>query len=419
MQKSIMFGMLAVGLTACAPNLEVSIKKRWSDSIRNLALRAVYPMREDVFVGTLRLTRAQSEPYSLDSLSLGYVDLSANLNEGYRSQPEFPATKEPTQFTISSDGKKVALNTAWKQSTTSGPSIFASALGDTKRLRQAAIPGLSIAQISEADFARGGPLSVIASAFRRNSTLNLTLKGIESVEIDEVDATKRFYSEVNARLKRDPWFAGTICNSLPKFGVKKLGDVRIEMVTRAFYARAVEYNYGDNASAALRASAGKTAIPSTKDIFKESGVAAGQGNEGNANQGVAAEQSAADVGDTGTVIPGSAARIAAQREEGSSLVEVFERPLAFGVSSISVSPAGLDIDCPAVLKELGWVLAGPLVAPQAATPIRPLPPQAPASSTTTPLGNKNSVSCKQLLKEGNSPLLVEAKRSKGQCSDAS
>ncbi len=55
MFKKIFSYTLVLSLLACSPNLTFSVKERWSKSIRNFALQPVYPMREDVFVGTLRL----------------------------------------------------------------------------------------------------------------------------------------------------------------------------------------------------------------------------------------------------------------------------------------------------------------------------------------------------------------------------
>lgn len=340
-----------VSLGACTNNLEVSVKERWQKSIRNFALQAVYPMREDVFLGTMRLTSSEEDPFSLKSRSLGFIDISGAIAQAEASKPNYPRTSAPSNFVVGPDGKLTKGRSTWTQPTKDRalrptPSI------DPNRLRLAALPGVSVVRITEADFAQRGLLSAIAGSFRSDANLNIDLTGIESLEIDDITAFQRFQTEFRRRIQTVRWYPEAICSSAAGLGDPTLKNTQVQMVTRVFYARGIVYNYGTNVSAALKAVKGQEGIINSENVFQPSSVAAGDGVEeggaGNAAPQPNTEQPAptsAQTGDVTSIAPGTVAKVAAKSETGTSLTEIFERPLAFGVTTIAFDPKDFGILC--------------------------------------------------------------------------
>ena len=331
-------------VSSCSPNLEFSVKDRWSKSITNLALQPVYPMREDVFIGTLRLVRVKDEAFSIGSRSLGYLDLAGALDEAQRKLPNYPASGEPSKLEISAaNGVQKTAKTAWKQPTnTSG--VFPPTPGVApQRLRLAAIPGVSLTRVTEADFGRRNLFSAIAGAYRRDARLDINVTAVETVEINDIDAFREFKNNILVSLISDQNYRDGICASAAALGDPALDNVNIQMITRVFYARGIEYTFSDDASGALRAAEGDTGIPDSSNIFQQSTVDAGSA-VGGEQQGENPSKQAQAPNIT-TISPGTVAKIAVQRKNGSSLTEIFERPLAFGVQTLSVSPKRIGLRC--------------------------------------------------------------------------
>ena len=343
---------LSLLLTGCAPNLDFSVKDRWAKSVRNLALQPVYPMREDVFVGTLRIVSSNEDAFSLKSRSLGYVSIHDALAQAERRKPQYPVSGTSNTVSLGSEDK--AKLTAWKQPTATN-ALVPNLSSNPERLRLAAIPGVSLVRVSEADLAKRGLLKVIAAAFRRNSELTINLKGVETLEIDDISAAKALVFGIHSPAVHDPWFGQGVCTAAVALGDPSLDSIQIQMITRVFYARAIEYNYGDDASAALKQVSSKEAVTDTSGNAAPSTTPAGAAVEGDGTK-PAEKPAAATVGDVSNVAPGTVAKVAVQRKDGSSLTEVFERPLAFGVGVLAVSPKEIGIKC---------TPGGLLVAPRA------------------------------------------------------
>ena len=343
-------GLVALLVGGCAPNLDFSVQDRWSRSVRNLALQPVYPMREDVFVGTLRVVSNRDDAFSINSRSLGYVSIHGALVESERSQPEYPATSTGSQLTVGGPDTNTRLS--WEQPASG--SLAPNLSRQPNRLRLAAIPGVSLVRVSEADLAQRGVLRAIGAAFRRDSNLTINLKGVETLEIDDVSAAKALQYGVLQPYQSDPWFGHGICTAAVALGDPTLESIQIQMVTRVFYARAIEYNYGDDASAALQQVRGVDSFIDSADVFDASSTEAGAevaggsttGANTDANEAAAdAEPTNAQQIDLANVAPGTVARVGVRSQNGSTLTEVFQRPLAFGVSVLAVAPADLGLQC--------------------------------------------------------------------------
>lgn len=410
--RQFILAMAFLPLIACTSNVEVSVKDRWQKSIRNFALQAVYPMREDVFLGTMRLATDEEDPFSLKSRSLGYIDISGAIAQSEANKPNYPSTSTPSNFVIGSDGKLTKTRTTWTQPFADSalrptPNI------DPRRLRLAALPGVSVVRITEADFARRGLLSAIAGSFRSDANLNIDLTGIESLEIDDVTAFQVFQTQFQRRLQTVRWYPEAICSSAAGLGDPTLQRTQIQMVTRVFYARGIVYNYGTNVSAALKQAKGQEGIINSENVFQESSTNAGdaveEGGSGNANAQQASQQpnpTKAQSGDVASISPGTVTKIASQSSSGTSLTEIFERPLAFGVTTIAFDPKSFGILCDEngnyvgqqrLVDDRGAALKGkrprPGVIPAAVPPAQPPVAVPPADVPLT-------AGCEALVKQG-------------------
>lgn len=338
----------ALALAGCAPSLEIPVKRKWTKSIRNYALVPIYPMRENVYIGTLRLVRKEDDLYTLGSRSLGYVDVSQALLASEREQPAYGKSGKAQPIT---EGSKL-VGISWNQPNSN---LFPQG-GAPNRLRMAALPGISLVRLSEADFTRGGLLGLlnyaIGGSFRRQAHLDITLTGIETLELDDVRATQILQREVLDEIRRDPKLTQGICAAASSLG-QDIDGVQLSMITRVFYARGIQYSYGKKSSAALKAAAGQGGVPSSDNIFAPSGTDAGAAVDGTTP---AETQQNASVSLEG-VTPGTVSKVAVQSEDGLTQNEVFERPMAFGAQALSVNGEDLGLKCVRVASKLQPIVA--------------------------------------------------------------
>jgi hypothetical protein len=117
---------------------EVPVAEQWTRTINNFSLIPIYPMRENVYVGDVRLTvnLAAVERGIIPYRNLGHVGLAEQLNGYYQNRPSLPADK-------SFDGRREP-KAPWEQPTSAG-SIYTPTTIDpanTNRLRRhaAALP---------------------------------------------------------------------------------------------------------------------------------------------------------------------------------------------------------------------------------------------------------------------------------------
>lgn len=333
---------LAALLVGCGQSLEVSVKDQWVKSIRSYSLTPVYPMREDVYIGTLRLKRKTEAKNFLNSRSLGYVDLSQALVDSEKKKPTY-AVSGQSKVTLDQD-KKTIMGVEWSQPNSN---LEGSDSGGN-RLRLAALPGVSLVRLTEADLSKGGLAGLISWAIagrvRADANLEINLTGVETLEIDDVEAVKALRSKVFKKAHVDTDFQYAICaaagqlrsqNDLTNGQGQKvsldsfLDKVVVSMVTRVFYARGISYSWGKNASAALGASAGVGGLP------KHAGaVSTGDANSDQVTQPVPKVNIA-------SVAPGRTIGVTAVSQNAIKQNEIFERPLAFGVQSLDYTARDL------------------------------------------------------------------------------
>ena len=309
-------------LLGCSGTPEISVERKWSESIRNYSLVPIYPMREDVFVGSVRVSASPNSKTSLSSRSLGYEDISGVLSRSLKAMPQFAKT-----------GTLTFASGTGTQSFAQPQSSVSTTTGRSDRLRLAGLPGISIVQLSEADVGKSGLGQLVGGALgisvRDERNLNLDLIGIETVEIDDVAALVAMRSTVLRKIHDVASYRDGICASIASLEDPQGDKAQISMVTRVFYARGLRYTYGENLSAALSSGEGA----------QEASNTAANSAQGSAQSGT---------GDGATaVLPANAGPIGAVigRNAGLSSTDVFERPMAFGVQVLSFSIKDLGLSC--------------------------------------------------------------------------
>ncbi|MEM6308063.1 MAG: hypothetical protein AAF701_08765, partial [Pseudomonadota bacterium] len=245
-------------------------------------------------------------------------------------------TKKLPNYPVTADGNKTSQDanqnitlTGWQQPTT------AAVKGQT-RLRTAALPGISVARLTTGDVAGNSLLKIITGAFRNNANLDISLDAIETAELDHVTAYRVFSGTLTNRLQRDATFRNAICAITSLEGDDGVQQAKIEMVTRVFYARVINYSYGNNAAATLRGATGLAAVSANavtaNDVVKDIPKPGTDGDTVTAPDPSATQK-------------GEVVNIGISSKESLLQREVFERPMAFGIESITFSPYDLGLRC--------------------------------------------------------------------------
>mmetsp|Transcript_28313 Transcript_28313/g.52726 ORF Transcript_28313/g.52726 Transcript_28313/m.52726 type:complete len:343 (+) Transcript_28313:1923-2951(+) len=291
--KSVCMIAAALSLAACAAPV-VNVKKEWTQSIFSYSFIPLYPMREDVFVGDIRIHR-----------------LDANRNFGLHSRP---ATRLPTlnswltsvegrapQYPETGAGPTVTNNQIrWKQTKGSG-NIFET-VNVTNRLRLMSLPGIEVTRISNAEASASGLLGlwkkVIGTNVTSEDTVVVSLTGLETMEIPDEIVAAAFRDEVTAILTNDDRLLA-LCVAGLSMGDPEFEETSISVITRVAYARGAEYRRKSDRRVSVQASVENTdpASPATAN-----------------------------------------AKADTQTTKALTLNEVFDRPMAFGVDAIMINP---------------------------------------------------------------------------------
>ena len=343
--KRILGTAAILAITACGPQ-QVPIKAKWTEAIKNFALTAVYPMREDVFIGTVRLARINdADDFTLGSRSLGYVDVSAVLSASEKTKPTYPKA-------MITDAK--VMDNALKALTWQQPEQPLTTRSQGNRLRLAALPGVSLVRLNSADLENAGVLGAIAGSFEASSNLDISLLGIETLELDDIAAAGVMRATVLAALRDQGdtgmlWRSG-LCVSAKALGVP-LDQTQITMITRVFYAHGIEYKYSNKFEAGLVAETANAGGGDNADANADAAQNAAGGDTAAAGGAPATGQATkeADAEETEVMLsltaPGSAAKLTTRDTTDLHQSEIFERPLAFGVGGISVRASNLGFHC--------------------------------------------------------------------------
>ncbi|MEJ1996184.1 MAG: hypothetical protein P8X75_13440, partial [Limibacillus sp.] len=184
----------ALILSACASPPRVSVKDQWSTTLSSYGLIPIYPLREDVFVGDLRLAVKDSGRFELGYLNLGYIDLTDELETYNGGRMALPATKNVGCHAAAAgaegDQKPEASRpgACWAQPTAS-QSLYSGMNGDANksRLRLAALPDVAIVNVRGGDLGVGGPLggavAALGLAGQSGENLSIKLRAIETMEV--------------------------------------------------------------------------------------------------------------------------------------------------------------------------------------------------------------------------------------------
>jgi len=373
----------------CAQDVpDVPVVEQWTKTINNYSFLPVYPMREDVYVGDVRLTIPPEslERGRLGYRRLGYVDLREEMEAFYRSRPALPAT------VIEIKDGQAALG---KQPTANG-SIFDTGenADNLNRLRLAALPGIKVATIYQGQIGGRVPTGGLNLGFgitgRNGRVLDITLTGIEELEapsdlvvrdkfIEYCGSSQNFDEALEFALTQllPPGQASSSmpADEAPSTNKTGLPNAQVVVITRVLYARSIDYTFSTEQgyAADLAAVAGSIAeLASLAGKPPETGAASGQAGGGAATETApgSADAAAALVNAlggasggllasaSGSTAPGIVARGVFVDSRGITLRETFERPMAFAVQAI-----GFDASTPEARASL---CSNP--RPQAANP---------------------------------------------------
>ncbi len=339
-RTATMISLMAL-VAACAADPNVSVKQEWTKAVRSFAMIPVYPMRENVYVGDLRVTGDRNDPFALNYRNFGHIDVSSILEREMHALPEFPATSVPKNNEL-----------AFKQPTASGS--INTHRGTPNRLNMVALPGVELATLRGADLAAHGPVGGVAgllnSGFRKNDVVKLTLKGVESMEIADQDAWQALLKRCS-QLKGVTNSASSTALAASVRAVTKADKgppkPSLHMVTRVFYARSIVYtttrkrqigsNLSTGASQKDIADPGDplNAIPSISNSGQNSSGQTDPSNQGAPQGNTDKNQNAGSV-PVRSETPGVAASYVSASESAISLTQVFERPLAFAVDVLTI-----------------------------------------------------------------------------------
>lgn len=405
--KNFMAGITACAMLSACGTLESSVKASWKEGIRNYALKAVYPMREDIFVGSMRLVVDNDDDFLLNSRSLGYLDLTGALSRQEDGMPNLAPTPNATGLAP----KEASGLTIWNQPTG----------GTSPRLRRATLPGVSVVRISGISGSTSSGLGGVATALGSKVNLSIDLTGIESAEISDIVAYRSIVNHMRRELARDDNFGAGVCASAATLKDPDAQNAQIQLVTRVFYARGINYAYGSDISAVLAASKGLTARQaSLSDLadIRASLKRLEKAEETKPAEGEPPAGASADETEEPTEVPvGSQVNAGFSATDTHTLTEIFERPLGFGAQVLAFDVDGLfGMLCKNGVYDKSKldlrINLGP-VSPNSVSPSA----QIPNPGASAPVGTilSDTPTCASLISDGMTPSQVEDQKKLGAC----
>ena len=217
------------------------------------------------------------------------------------------------------------------------------------RLQLAAFPNIGIASITDAELGGDGLAAlwnwIPGLVSSRDRTLYLSVTGVETQEIDDRTATKRFqeYLETHNNPGNDSQNDGNefqrgVCSSAAALGDPDGVSSHIVVVTRVFYARGIKYVYANTAAAALQVAATGDSGSEVSTVDEERLQAERNGADASTLASVSKEQVV-------NASPGVVARFAFANANTLGLEEIFEKPMAFGADVLKFPLSKLRISC--------------------------------------------------------------------------
>jgi hypothetical protein len=349
--------LLSLLATGCSDKPgTINIRETWGRSIENFGIQAVYPMREDFFVGDILLMPAvcgerqiSARPQGVLVGSIGIDDLRSRFQAYYGRRPVYPGTpaaagsnREPGQ----------------RPQPTSNE-IFPSdgEVNPFDRLRIAAFPAFSVGTFAKGDVgltsASAGLGGFLGLAGQSSSAVSVSLSQVEEVQLPApqlLDAIYSFLSSPEAETVLNPDNMWEITEHL---SLRSQGGNGCEAATpvlvfvnRVFYARSIDFDFGSDSSLAAIVGAAierASAVEQRPSFTSPPAAAAGSSTEAPPaqapapNADLAKVERSADLSGAalrtlaGTQAPGFGASFAVGQYGGIVLRQSFERPLAFGV----------------------------------------------------------------------------------------
>lgn len=381
-RQGIVVLTLMGSLAACANNVDtVPVKKKWTETVRNFALIPIYPMREDVHVGDLRLVVAPDAvgDYRLGYRNLGHLPIEDSLQQYYAKRKGLPKlVKAPDEADTT---PSPADGPGWQQpEDSSGIFTVPNPPGPVTRPRLAALPGVTLARFAGAEIGGGAPLGPIQAAFGLGGSddleMSITLSGIETIEAPDDITVIRLLNRACDE-DSDGSYPALYDGEALDFSLRQLvsfedgGDGKSEAeriaetkpqvvaITRVFYARAIDYSFSLDREFAANLLATLEGLEELQQMAALGLTTAQQQGEGEpeeegseAGEDEAPETPAptqeAILGDLVTRVgelrrsfaaapaPGVSAAFAFFDSRGLTLREVFERPLAFAADGLAV-----------------------------------------------------------------------------------
>ena len=370
------------------------IPSEWSDAVTKLGVRPVYPPTETLRLGTILLVdtsialpKSGAPVHQETSLRIT-SDLEGPFEAARRKQ--FSA-KDANRFFQSPAGLDKAVQLAnggasfYRQSI---PKPTDGATVPPNPLPLAALPGFTLASVDQGQFAAFLP-GLLASfftsiGFRHTSYLRIEAEGIEVAELPLADimSTLKTACQTPAFVNRFPAYDRAVSVGRDIFEAQRVNreqttgrkikpiELRLLLLRKVFYMRGVRFITEDSrvVAAALDAAAKQSlpdqakpvSIPSVTVNNNPPAPPADQGGaagpQGNNNAAIADLRG--QINQLRTALAnGSDARLSASfaraATTGVQLVQLFDRPLAFGYQALQVKP---NIDASqAITTSSGWL----------------------------------------------------------------
>lgn len=347
----------ALGLSACGQDPgTINIRETWGKSFSNLGMTAVYPMREDFYVGDIFLTadtpcmKDGSIARLPEGILLGSLTTSKIVPDYYGGRPQFPKASSAPKGSVGADGT-LPINPQSEAS-----DIFRNGRPFT-RLRLASFPAFSLGSFSRAELgatagAGGGLGRLFGISSEDSSRIAVTALQVEEVQLtggDMIDAILRFVKtpEGVATLERakilEPNLRVRQRDNMPKGCEDSPPPAKLIFINRVFYAQAMDFDFGTTSALAVTLGA---ALKKADEISQRPGLP-GTPDGGSANTGEATANALAKAlgALAGTQPPGFGASLAVGHTGTVVLRQAFERPLAFAADPLFAYDLQSLIEC--------------------------------------------------------------------------
>lgn len=307
----------------------------WNESIGRLGITPIYPPTEDLSVGDVwgiiteidkndSAQQLNSTPLLGKAVRIGHIDLRDQILQAFK-QPTFADTVEPA------NGSKI-----WKQERWEMPQPDAATKGRIP-LALTAFPGVTINHQSRTGAQMGAATGWFGVQRHRDQQEQILIKSAESYGVPTMAAVyflnkwctdndnKELCQDANVRRALSYAVGQEVLEATgtPKRYTYRIG---LQLVTRVFLMRQIEHRSSSDIARAIALQAGDAkpeAAPtgSTSAIPKQSGASIDVVTQ-NLTPAITAGSRVAQVSADGLVI---------------SLIETFQRPIAFGYRNVTMA----------------------------------------------------------------------------------